>query len=186
MDSDPLAVILVLALITGGVVALRLRAWLNRATSQKRFSRGRAGEQQAAELLRQEGYKVVDKQASREASMWVDGRRLAVRVRADYLVQRNGKKYVVEVKTGKKATDPTSTSTRRQLLEYERVYDADGMLLADMEQKRLLQIWFEDIPVRRIRFIRAPVRWIYVGFVVLLVGMSMGAVLHRILTAANF
>ena len=185
MDSDPLAVILVLSLIAGGVLALRLRAWLNRATSQKRFSRGRVGEREAAELLRQEGYQVVDEQASREASMWVDGRRLAVRVRADYLVQRNGKKYVVEVKTGKKATDPASTSTRRQLLEYERVYDADGLLLADMEQKRLRRIWFEDVPVRRIRFIRAPVRWIYVGFVMFLVGMSMGAVLYRILSAAN-
>ena len=186
MDFGLFAVILVLAFIGGGVLALRLRGWLNRATSQKRFLRGRAGEREAAELLRQEGYEVVDEQASREANMWVDGRRLAVRVRADYLVQRNGKQYVVEVKTGKTATDPASTSTRRQLLEYERVYDADGLLLADMEQKRLRRIWFEDVPVRRIRFVRAPLRRMYVGFVILLAGMSMGAVLYRILSAANF
>ena len=181
MDTSTISGLFLLALAVGIMLALRVRAWIQRRRMQQRFSRGRDGERKAATLLRREGYHVLDEQATRETRMWVDGRQMAVRVRADYVVERGGKKYVVEVKTGKKATNPASTATRRQLLEYERVYNADGLLLADMEQNRLSRVWFEDIPVRKVRHFRSQIRHGFLGVVILLVGMSLGMILYRIL-----
>jgi hypothetical protein len=49
---------------------------------------------------------------------------------------------VVEVKTGKSAPNPKTTATRRQLREYAAVYEADGVLLADMNAGTLHEIRF--------------------------------------------
>jgi hypothetical protein len=67
----------------------------------------------------------------------VDGRTQEVIVRADFLVERGGSRYVAEVKTGSKATSPSYSDTRRQLLEYRVLYDVEGVVLVDMEAERV-------------------------------------------------
>lgn len=74
--------------------------------------------------------------------MLVDDQRLEFEVRADLLVSRWWRTYVVEVKTGESAPNPKNSATRRQLREYAAVYEADGLILADMSAGKLYQIRF--------------------------------------------
>jgi hypothetical protein len=81
--------------------------------------------------------------------MFVDGERLDFEVRADLLVTRWWRTYVVEVKTGTSAPNPKTTATRRQLREYAAVYDVDGLLLADMNAGELHEVHFPTRGARR-------------------------------------
>ncbi len=120
----------------------------------QRAHQGRQGERAACQLLRQSGYHILDVQRTQQGAVHVDGTPHSYHVRADYLVESNrgatrGRRYVVEVKTGHEAPQPTSRATRRQLLEYQHVYDVDGILLADMQSRKLHHIRFDQPPGKR-------------------------------------
>lgn len=139
---------LILALAALGVAvsawwaSLRLsRAW-RRRQMLRRFARGREGEHRAADLLRRHGFKLLATQSTGTWRMRVGGTWEEGHVRADALASRSGRLYVVEVKTGSRAPDPTSSATRRQLLEYQQVFHPDGILLADMETELLYEVAF--------------------------------------------
>ncbi len=74
--------------------------------------------------------------------MAVDGRPVEAGLRADLLVERRGRVFVAEVKTGP-AARPTAPDTRRQLLEYRIAFDCDGVLLVDMDAERVLRVDFD-------------------------------------------
>ena len=170
----PLFILAVVA-IASAVVALKARRRLKRFSMKRRFERGRAGEEQAETLLRRHGFEIITDQLRETTGLWIDNVWEEVEVRADFLARRRGKTFVVEVKTGRKAPDPTSTATRRQLFEYHHVYDADGLLLADMERAQLMEIRFPDRGVSRI------VRSTGVGWTTMaaccLVSLAMGGLL---------
>ncbi|MCA9246325.1 MAG: hypothetical protein KDA42_04390 [Planctomycetales bacterium] len=129
-------------LVIGAYAALKVQRWSDQRRMRARFRKGRVGEASALALLEREGFEILDDQATRESGLWVDDQWVAVTVRADYLAQRAGERFVVEVKTGQSAPNPASRATRRQLLEYSLVYDVDGVILADMEAERLVRIRF--------------------------------------------
>jgi hypothetical protein len=168
----------VLVIVAGATVLITLsisRRWraFRRA---RRFRRARQGETAARALLEARGYTLVDRQATRRARMWVDGRAVEYDVRADYLVVRGGRTFVVEVKTGDHAPDPAGTATRRQLLEYGSVYDADGLILADMSAGKLRSVRFPS-PARRAGGTRIIIT-------AALVGLMAGAALTHWVPAA--
>ena len=136
------SVLYILVAVVATVVAIGARRQWSNLAMRRRFRRGRRGELEAEKLLRARGFSVLDDQATRKAHMFVNGRRENYFVRADFLVSRWWKTYVVEVKTGAMAPNPKASATRRQLLEYSQVYDADGLILADMETRTLLEIRF--------------------------------------------
>lgn len=74
---------------------------------------------------------------------YVDGRPNIGYVQADFIVEKNGKKYVAEVKAGELVSDPNEPSTRRQLLEYKFAYKPMGILLVNMLDKTIHRIDFE-------------------------------------------
>jgi Holliday junction resolvase-like predicted endonuclease len=136
----------------------------------RRFQKGREGETAAIELLKGEGYRVIDAQVTRKAVIYVDDEPREATVRADFLVRKQGRTYVVEVKTGAVASDPAASATRRQLLEYAHVYRCDGLLFADMERGKLHTIRF-DAPQRAL----APSSWRALG-AALAIGFALGLV----------
>ncbi len=133
---------LVLGLLFGALVSLWIRRAWSRARMRRRFRRARAGELAAEKLLRSKGFRILDEQVRRREHMLVDGKALDFEVRADLLVSRWWRTFVVEVKTGKSAPNPVHTATRRQLREYAAIYEADGLLLADMSAGELHEIRF--------------------------------------------
>lgn len=128
-----------------GVVALLLlyvRSLAQRGSqrSKARNQRAQRGESAAEQLLQDEGYTVIERQVRGAWTLWVNGEPLEVEVRADLLVERDGERFIAEVKTGELAPDPSYPPTRRQLLEYSVAFDVDGLLLVDMEAGEILEI----------------------------------------------
>ncbi|HMV67522.1 MAG TPA: PD-(D/E)XK nuclease family protein, partial [Myxococcota bacterium] len=110
--------------------------------SRVRNLRARAAEDEAERLLAREGYALIERQAAAALLIEVDGEPREVGCRADLLVERDGRLYVADVKSGALATDPTLPATRRQLLEYLLAYEVDGALLVDMEARQIREVVF--------------------------------------------
>ena len=147
--SDHLYVFLIAVLLIGiaiGIVLIKtLRSFWQRIVLFLRFRRGDRAEQWALKKMRKDGYTLVGSQSVGVARVRVNGNWITSRIRIDYIFEKNGKRFGLEVKSGKYATDPASAATRRQLLEYFLVYEIDTLMLADFERKEVIEIYF-DIP----------------------------------------
>ncbi|MDN5346920.1 MAG: hypothetical protein PWP65_484 [Clostridia bacterium] len=131
-------------LILGLLLGLFLGIWGCRRWSAKRlqlkFARARRAEREALNFLKAQGYHILDMQCRVPVVTIVDGFHYQGAVRADIIARKGKKKYVVEVKAGREGEKPAQARTRRQLLEYFLVYRPDGVLLLDMETRRLQEI----------------------------------------------
>ena len=103
---------------------------------------GSAGERAAEALVAAAGYRVADRQVTRRFDVLVDGQRREATVRADLLLQKNGRTFVAEIKAGWLVSDPLHAPTRRQLLEYEVAFGARGVLLVDVPRKAVHRVEF--------------------------------------------
>ena len=124
------------------VAARALARWRSRALVRRRWTRAVAGEVEAEDLLAERGFAVVDRQAGLIWEIECDGQPHPVELRADLLVERDGRRYVAEVKTGATAPLLTHAATRRQLLEYCVAYQVDSVLLVDIEAQAVREISF--------------------------------------------
>ncbi|MBN1578000.1 MAG: hypothetical protein JW913_15680 [Chitinispirillaceae bacterium] len=130
MDRTRLLIVVAAASFTGGLLLYRFFSRMfRRMTIKRRFSRAAEGEADAEAFLRKHGYRIIEQQAQRRMRMLVDGETREYDIRADFIAEKRGRKYVVEVKTGEKAIDPASIDTRRQLLEYAVSYAVDAVYL---------------------------------------------------------
>jgi len=129
---------------------IRLRRWTNRGhvRAVKRARRAGAGERAAERVLEDAGYAVLERQVRCIWWIDVDGEEEEVELRADLLVERDGERFIAEVKTGEKATDPTFPPTRRQLLEYRLAFDPHRILLVDAEAEEIMEVCFPRVSVR--------------------------------------
>ncbi len=184
LDPVWLAVALLVLMLGAAAIALRLQRWRLGWRLQRRAARGRLGETRAVGLLEAHGYQVLEEQVTGNTGLWVDGTWQPVKVRADLMASRNGKRFVVEVKTGQQAPDPTASATRRQLLEYHHVFEADGLLLADMEREQLRVIAFGPGPGEVHRRGPRGSGWRVIGFV-FLSGLVCGLLLASIFRAVH-
>lgn len=141
-DWGVLALPLVAALLGAWILwrILRVLAWI-RMWSYRRV--GSRGERKAEALLQSDGYSILDRQVTRRHRIMVDGKPAEAVVRADLLVRRGGQTFVAEVKAGWIVSNPLHTATRRQLLEYEVVFDAHGVLLVDVPRKKIRRVEFD-------------------------------------------
>lgn len=109
-------------------------------TAQARSVRAADGEQGAAELLARAGYAVLERQIEGAWTVRADGEPVTFGLRADYLVERDGRRYIAEVKTGRLAPRLSHGPTRRQLLEYSAAFDVHGVILVDADAETLTHV----------------------------------------------
>jgi len=131
----------VLAALAAWLVA-RLRARGRSRTARRRAARALAGEAEAEALLAGAGYRVVDRQVAHAWRFTCDGEAVEAALRCDLLVDGPDGRLVAEVKTGTAAPRLETAATRRQLLEYQVAYGADGVLLVDAEAGSIRRIEF--------------------------------------------
>ena len=105
----------------------------------------RRAETEAERLLEAAGYEIVERQLTHRWDLEIDRQPREVTSRADLLLERDGRFYVADVKTGGKAPDPGQPATRRQLLEYLLAFEADGALVVDMEARALHEVAFPGL-----------------------------------------
>lgn len=136
--SAALVVLLVVWLVA------RVRVWRSRRKSQRRARLARRGERIAETLLEQDGYQITARQADQRWYVHCDGLAHPIVLRADLLVEKSGKNFVAEVKTGDLAPNLYNAATRRQLLEYSLAYDVEGVLLVDVELGSIQRVTFSS------------------------------------------
>ena len=133
--------------IAGSVIGFILFYYINKTLISWKMSRrvldSQYSEEEAEELLKKKGFKITGKKKRADIITYVDGRPNLGFVQADFLVEKNGKKFVAEVKAGEMVADPNEPSTRRQLLEYKFAYKPYGILLVDMFAGAIHKVDFE-------------------------------------------
>lgn len=135
--------VFIVGVLMGGVLLWYIAKRLRGLRVKKRNKRAKKGEEQAIHFLESQGYTIASTQVNKTIVTWINGKPHAHHVRADYLVRQRGKTYVAEIKTGQLAPRPSRADTRRQLLEYSLAYRPDGILLVDMEKKKIHEIVFD-------------------------------------------
>lgn len=128
----------------GAWAALGMRRWVDRRARERRAVRAQRAERDAAGLLEASGFEVLGRQQRQRWALDVDGRAVEFTLVADYLVERSGRRWVAEVKTGERALDLRHGPTRRQLLEYQQAFAVDGVLLVDAEGQSLRRVCFRE------------------------------------------
>jgi Holliday junction resolvase-like predicted endonuclease len=132
------------------VVGLSLGAWLMRRwrvardsrLARERNERGKLGEDRAETLLLAAGYEIVARQQRTSYRVLAAERSLQVGLILDFVVAREGRQLVAEVKTGAVATQLKHADTRRQLLEYQLASGASSVLLVDPERECITEVAF--------------------------------------------
>lgn len=132
-----LAAVLLLALLVGWA-----RRWRRGFRARDRGRMASRGERRAEALLSGLGYEVVERQPRVLWPIRCDDEDVAIELRADLVVEREGRLYVAEVKTGRAAPSLHSAATRRQLLEYQVAYGVESVLLIDMEAEEVHEVRF--------------------------------------------
>ena len=135
-----LGIVGALALLQALVVAWR--KWWRRRKILGRVARAGQGEARARGFLGELGFEILGAQVATTYPVFIDETEVTIALRADYLVEKNGRRYVVEVKTGKLATRIDTAATRRQLLEYRVAFDVDGVLLIDADSEKMHAVTF--------------------------------------------
>lgn len=140
-EQVALWLLVLVSMAAGGLLYRGVAAAWRNWKMRRRFKRGQLAEKNAVRFLRRHGYRILAAQLEEPITVYVDGEPQKTTVRADFLVRKGWKTYVVEVKSGQQGTVKLA-GVRRQLLEYKLVYQPDGILLLDMEHHNLQQIRF--------------------------------------------
>ena len=133
---------LAIGLALGAWLMDLLRTWREGALARERNARGRRGEERAARLLAAAGYQIVARQQRMSYALRQGDKPLRVGLSFDFVVEKDGKQCVAEVKTGALGTQLKHAETRRQLLEYQLASGGSEVLLVDPERERISQVSF--------------------------------------------
>lgn len=151
MQTHDLLTIAIFVGVSAGIIWLGLRilklartgqlAIANAKKAQHGSIRGHIAERAARRELESLGFQIIKHQVETEIGWWIDDQWFETRITADYLVRRNGKNGIVEVKTGNESK-ATHRHTRRQLLEYQVAFSIDEIYLYNADQNKLQRIDF--------------------------------------------
>lgn len=144
-----LSLALIIIVLSYLIIKHKVKTYFQERKVRKRFERGNKLELQAKNFLKSKGYTIVDYQSTYQHKYLEDGEVQYADIQPDYIVKKNGKKYIVEVKSGSQAISARNKSTRRQLLEYDYVVENDGVFLLDMENRQLKLVQFKSKMERR-------------------------------------
>ena len=134
--------ILIISALLFVILSYKYKDYKKRRKLQKQFKRGNELEKEARYFLENKGYNILEEQYVHYHEYKVNGETHQSKLIIDYVVSRDNKTYLVEVKTGEKAISISDKNTRRQILEYYFAIDNDGVFLLDMENEELLKIEF--------------------------------------------
>lgn len=168
----------ILGSIIGIIIFLRLGKYFRSRKLKLQLYRSRNAESKASKLLISEGYKIIESQKRRPIFTYLNGVEFSNWVQADYVVEKKGKQYVVEVKTGEKATQITNSATRRQLLEYFYIYQPEGILLLDMESGKIQDVQFQTIKPKKAKHLRYHLLFAFILGVLSTLALIKGGIIQ--------
>lgn len=125
-------------------------------------------EKEGEAILEKRGFKILEKRLSSPVITLVSGKSHMAESTADFLAEKERKKYLVHLHGGSISADLNDPALRRKLIENEVVYQPDGLILVDLVDKSLQEISFE-FPKTRYSFIEKFFRIIQIAFVMAVV-----------------
>ena len=132
-------IILAAACLLLSARALRMR--LQRRRTLNKAAWGRRAETEIGSHLRKRGYEPVTQHPSVRYKWRLEGEDMPVNSTPDWLVEMDGQRFLVEVKTGALA-NPNLAAIRRQLLEYATYGDVDGVLFVNGDTGSIQRVEF--------------------------------------------
>lgn len=96
----------------------------------------------AENILKRAGYRLVAKNRKGVVIVSVDNQEHLGELKADYVVSREGKRYVVVVKGSEEAFDPTEPTLRCRLIELDSVFALDGLLVVNLPKRQIHRLGF--------------------------------------------
>ena len=120
----------------------KIRLWWKNFLFMLLRKRGKKGEINSIKLLEKNGYRILEEQIKLNGYFFIDSALNKFDLRPDLLVEKDGVKYIAEVKTGE-AANPFNRNTRRQLHEYSFYSKQDIILLVDPIQKTIKRLSFK-------------------------------------------
>ena len=143
IENNLLALLLIIfSIILFIWLGWKIRLWWKNFLFMLLRKRGKKGEQNSIMLLEKNGYRIIEEQMKLNGSFFVDNALSKFDLRPDLLVEKDGVKYIAEVKTGDVAS-PFNRNTRRQLHEYSFYSNHDIILLVDPIKKSIKKISFK-------------------------------------------
>lgn len=143
IETWHLFVWLMIGIIAGGLLMRVLWQRWQRHKRRQISRRAQIGETEAETLLRRHGYTILDAQVRKPVTMTIDGEMYESFIKADYVVEKGSRRYLVEVKTGKQA-NVRLPNVRRQLFEYQNIFHTDGILFIDMNKYDMMEVSFKE------------------------------------------
>lgn len=132
-------------IIIGAVATAAYLKHLKKLKIKKRIYKAKKSELKAMELLKKNGFEIVDIQKESYYTILIDDKPYKAAVKADMIVKKGNKTFVAEVKSGEFSPSPRFIDTRRQLLEYYLVYRPGGLLLVDMEREKIRKVEYSIV-----------------------------------------
>ena len=143
IERNLFAILLILFLIIFFIwLGWKIRLWWKNFLFMLLKKRGRKGERNSIILLENYGYKILDEQIKLNGYFFIDGKLSEFDLRPDLLVEKDGIKYIAEIKTGEVA-NPSNRNTRRQLHEYSYYSNQEDVLLVDPIKKSIKKLSFK-------------------------------------------
>ncbi len=151
-------IIAVLICILSVALCIIIDGKLKTRKQNKKIKRGIVLEEQAAKFLEQKGYTIVSHHKKIRYTLKLNNESHTINLETDYTAQKNGRSFLVEVKSGENTANMFYAPTRRQILEYYCATNYEGYLLVDMNSKKITEIAFpfkksENVSFGKIAFI---------------------------------
>ena len=122
----------------------KIRLWWKNFLFMLLRKRGKKGERTSIQLLERDGYKVLEEQIKLNGYFFIDDALTEFVLRPDLIVEKDGVRYLAEIKTGEVA-NPSNRNTRRQLHEYSYYSGHEVILLVDPIKKTIKRLSFQRL-----------------------------------------
>ena len=143
-DNLPLLILITFLVIFFIWLGWKIRLWWKNFLFMLVRKRGKKGERTSIQLLKKNGYTVLNEQIKLNGYFFIDDELNEFDLRPDLLVEKDGIQYVAEIKTGEVA-NPSNRNTRRQLHEYSYYSNQDIVLLVDPIKKSIKRLSFKRV-----------------------------------------
>ncbi|NLZ38835.1 MAG: hypothetical protein GX893_04425 [Firmicutes bacterium] len=129
-------------IILGLLVLIFFIRWLAARSSRIKGKKPGKSQGKAAQILEEAGYEVVTVKPTLTVKMEINGQQHTFALKNDFLVKKDGRSYLVQIRRDKKTVRLQSKLWRSSLLRDTLAFRVSGMLILHLERGTLQEVRF--------------------------------------------
>ncbi|MCF0224511.1 MAG: hypothetical protein HUK20_09585 [Fibrobacter sp.] len=145
LDASTILIFIAVFILLGCGTAYGIRSYFRQIKISRARKHGQDVEKDAPEVLKKMGFTDIQEQEEFRYTLKANDDSIKVELRPDIVAMRDGKKYIIDIKTGA-VGKVDNAKTRRQLLEYLAFIEGDGIMMLNMDTKELFEYDFPNKP----------------------------------------